>query len=138
MPAEGSGPAINNGGTVTIDDSTGTANCGNLYVGYGTADGGPGLNGAVTIPGGVLNVTQWEEIGVGSLSRSGFFSQSGGLNGTTGTFFYLGDTSNGVGSFQLSGTGQLIAAVEFLGYSGGLGAISTGTFLQTGGTNGDA
>ena len=141
VPTAGSPATINNGGTVTIDDSTGIANCSTLFVGNGTANGGPGINGAVNMTGGTLIVTNSvadmdEKIG-DVVSSSGFFSQSGGLNGTTGMFLYLGYGHGGVGSYQLSG-GQLTAAVEYLSYAGNGGAVSTGTFLQTGGTNGDA
>ena len=137
VPGTSAGATINNGGTVTIDNSTGTANCSTIFVGNGTANGGPGITGAVNMTGGVLNATSQEQIGHGSVSQSGFFSQSGGVNGTTATFLYLGYMNGGVGSYQLSGNGQLTEAVEYLGYAGA-GTVATGTFLQTGGTNGDA
>ena len=71
-----------------------------------------------------------ETIGAGSISPSdgAVFNQSGGTN-TTATLFF-GSTTNGKGSYNLSGSGTLTdTATEYLGYNG------SGTFTQNGGTH---
>ena len=55
------------------------------------------------------------------------FTHTGGAN-PIGQLF-LGGNSGSTGSYNLSGTGQLSAVVEYIGSSG------TGTFTQTGGAN---
>jgi hypothetical protein len=63
---------------------------------------------------------------------TGTLTHTGGTNTITSTVtssLYLGLNSVGAGTYNLSGTGQLTAVNEYIGYSG------TGTFTQSGGTN---
>ena len=66
--------------------------------------------------------------GAGSLAQAGTFTQSGGSN-TVSSTLYLGYNFSDRGTYILSGSGVLSAAVQYLGYSGG------GTFTQSGGSN---
>ena len=59
-------------------------------------------------------------------SGTGTFTQSGGSNTASG-FLFLG--LGGSGTYNLSGTGQLSAAVE------DVGEMAAGNFSQTGGSN---
>ncbi len=65
---------------------------------------------------------------IGNLG-AGAYTQSGGTN-TVNKGLYL-DQSGGTGSYALSGTGNLTAGYEDIGYAG----TGTGTFIQSGGTN---
>ena len=54
--------------------------------------------------------------------------RSGGTN-SIGNALYLGNNAGDSGTYNLSGSGQVSAYYEYVGYSG------TGTFTQSGGTN---
>ncbi len=83
--------------------------------------------------GGTAQITSSDEVcrdlylGEGS-GESGSVTQTGGTNTLSG-WLSLGEQSGSNGTYNLSGTGQLSADGETIGYSG------TGTFTQTGGTN---
>jgi autotransporter-associated beta strand protein len=88
-------------------------------------------SGTVEMSYGSLTAGYWEYIGY---SGTGAFTQTGGINTfsfSSGPYYaqYLGYNFGSTGTYNLSGTGQLSAAAEYIGYSG------TGTFTQTGGTN---
>jgi hypothetical protein len=73
--------------------------------------------------GGSLNAL-YQYIGS---TGTGMFTQTGGTNSAQ---LYLGYNSGSNGTYNLSGTGQLLTNYyEYIGYSG------VGTFTQTGGTN---
>ena len=57
------------------------------------------------------------------------FSQTGGTNIISSELRLGYDSGSTSGTYNLSGTGQLSAGSEYIGYQG------TGTFMQTGGTN---
>jgi hypothetical protein len=66
-----------------------------------------------------------------SQSTIGTFNQSAGQ--VTAEYLYCGDSSGGEGVYQLSGTAQLNAQTEYIGYNSSNGG--NGQFIQTGGTN---
>ena len=80
-----------------------------------------------TLSGGQLSAL-YEYIGPST--SKGSFIHSGGTNTVTGTL-YLGSwgSNGGDGTYELSGTGSLVAAKEYLGWAG------VGTFYHSGGTN---
>jgi autotransporter-associated beta strand protein len=81
---------------------------------------------------GLLSVSGTQYIG---FSGKGSFAQSGGTNIVTGTAYYsfsvlaLGCNAGDSGTYNLSGSGMLVATSEYIGYSG------SGNFTQTGGSN---
>jgi T5SS/PEP-CTERM-associated repeat protein len=64
------------------------------------------------------------------VSSPGTFTHSGGTNSTMCLYLRRGGVGSG-DNYILSGTGQLIAGTEYIGYTGS----GTRTFTQTGGTN---
>ena len=120
-------------GTGTFTQSGGTNDlCGTycyLYLGCN-----PGSSGSYILSGGSLFAGN-EYVGA---SGSGTFTQTGGTNCATGpgngsiftaSTLYVGSGTGGSGTYNLSG-GSLYAPTQYIGYS------STGTFSQSGGTNG--
>src|SRR4051812_181141 len=115
----GRGALAQSAGTVTTNPGF------DIVVGYGA-----GSMGAYTMIGGAVTASQSEFIG---FSGTGTFDQSAGTNtinvSAVGSFS-VGGNANSVGTYNLSGTGTLVAnATEYIGNSG------TGFFNQTGGTN---
>ncbi len=80
----------------------------------------------VQMASGSLAATEGAYIG---LSGNGVFMQSGETTFNAGDLLSIGDQANGNGRYELSGSGQVEAFVEYVGGSGS-GAIS-----QSGGTN---
>ena len=115
-------------GTGTFTQSGGTNNYlyGPLYLGYNA-----GSSGTYILSGsGQVSANNNEYVGY---SGTGTFTQSGGTN-SIGSYYslgslYLGNNAGSSGTYNLSGSGQLSAGSEYVGYSG------TGTFTQSGGTN---
>ena len=101
----------------------------NLYLGNN-----PGGVGTYNLYGGELKTISPGYVGclvVGN-SGAGIFNQTGGTNdllSSADVSLYLGYCSGASGTYTLSGTGQLLAANQYVGYSG------TGSFTQSGGTN---
>ena len=135
-------------GTYNIN-GTGSLIANNEYVGYsgsGVFSQSGGTNSTASFPlylgynsgsAGTYNLsatgqltTSYEYIGY---SGTGTFLQSGGTNsispGMAIPSLYIAYNANAVGTYNLSGTGQLTAWYEYIGNSG------AGTFTQTGGTN---
>lgn len=126
---------------------------GELSVGPGTLVGFYGIGlftqtgGSHTISGGMVLARfagsrgTYELSSTGELSvykeiigggGTGVFIQTGGTNTITDSYFCLGrraDSDESNGTYQLSGTGQLHAPTEFIGWYG------TGLFTQSGGSN---
>ncbi len=122
-PNSSSNAYIQNGGTATISQTGET--CNSLYIG----STGPGT---VEMTNGVFHVESAAYVG---LSDTGTFNQSGGdySPDTEEGLLYLGYNATGNGTYFLSGSGQLSGmyhTTECIGYYG------TGTFNQSGGTNG--
>ncbi len=122
VPTVNDNADIFNGRTATIT-RTGEV-CNNLYV--GTVAG----SGSIQMIGGGLSVTNSAFVGY---SSTGNLTQTGGSStiGAPGqmSYLYFGYYSGANGTYNLSGSGQLTAYDEYLGYSG------TGTFSQSGGVN---
>ena len=119
LPTSSDNAYIANGGTATIS-STGPT-CDTFYI--GTATG----SGAVQMLSGNLSTdTIYQYIGYGG---TGTFTQSGGTNDLHYGGCVLGFGTNGSGTYNLSGSGQMSAYELVVGWAG------TGTFEQTGGTN---
>ena len=131
---------IGNSGTGTFIQSGGTdlASGGlSASINLGCTPGSIGTydlsgNGQVSISGG-----RTASLCIGA-SGTGNFMQSGGMtsiNSDFGASLYLGSASGSNGTYNLSGTGQLLTlcqndnAFEYVGYSG------TGSFNQSGGTH---
>jgi T5SS/PEP-CTERM-associated repeat protein len=91
---------------------------------------GAGSTGTYTLSGGALVANQSEWVGY---NGTGTFNHSGGTNTINANGivdFFVGATAGSMGTYNLSGTGQLISnESEYIGYSG------TGHFNQSGGTN---
>jgi hypothetical protein len=112
---------INNGGTAQITQDGEL--CYNLTLGDASNE-----NGKVEMNSGGLWVIYSGAAYIGHYG-TGTFTQTGGTCGNSQIELYLGYYPNSNGTYQLSGTGQLRAFIEFIGRYG------TGTFNQTGGTN---
>jgi len=113
-------------GTGSFTQSGGTnfaSVSGSLLLGYNV-----GSYGTYNLSGSGLLTAQNEQIGQ---SGTGSFTQSSGTNslsrGQLG--LALGYNVGSYGTFNLSGSGLLVASNELIGYSG------TGSFTQSGGTN---
>jgi len=120
----GSGAFIQSGGSNT---SSSSGYEGYLYLGYSA-----GGSGSYTLTGGQLSFN-YEEVGY---YGAGTITQSGGTNSIskmvsyiTDGVLYLGGAPGTTGAYNLSGTGALSAAIEYVGNSG------MGSFNQSGGTN---
>jgi T5SS/PEP-CTERM-associated repeat protein len=113
-------------GAVTQSVGTATIRAGvDMALGYGA-----GSTGTYTLSGGAVVANQSEFIG---LNGTGTFNHSGGTNtinsGAIGAFD-IGAFAGSLGTYNLSGTGQLISnKSEYVGDGG------TGIFNHTGGTN---
>jgi autotransporter-associated beta strand protein len=122
-PTTSSSARINNGGTASISQPGEV--CYSLSVGSSR-----GNSGKVAMTGGTLDPST--SISVGS-SGTGIFDQSGGTATTGDGHLYIGSNSTGVGTYYLSGSGQLEPrygiALQYIGLQG------TGTMNQSGGTN---
>ena len=117
MPTSGNSGIIANGGIASITQP-GEA-CADLNVGYGGVEmTGGGLSAGVESIGGV---------GGGSFVQSGGVNQTAG--GAEGGGLLVGP-GYGIGSYVLTGSGQLI---NLTGCS--IGYNNPGTFVQSGGTN---
>lgn len=107
-------------GTGQITQSGGTSQALALYMGYLA-----GSSGTYTMTGGSLAAgTQY--VGYNGTGR---FVQSGGSNTHATANLYVGRSTNGNGTYELSGTGVLGVNYEDIGYG------SPGSFLQSGGTH---
>jgi autotransporter-associated beta strand protein len=121
-----SGSYVGDSGTGTFTQTGGTNSISSrLYIGNDSGSTGIyNLSGAGKLSAGV------EYIGY---SGMGTFTQTGGTNtilsSPLSSSLYLGNNSGSSGTYNLTGTGQLSAVFEYIGYSG------TGIFTQTGGTN---
>ena len=115
---------IGDAGVGTFTQSAGTNNSsgGFLHLGNGTSG-----SGAYILSGGQVSA-YYEYLGY---SATGSFTQSGGTNNvsTFNSAFQLGAQPGSCGTYDLSGSGQLLAYYEYVGYYG------TGTFTQSGGDN---
>jgi hypothetical protein len=122
----GNNESIGEYGTGTVTQSGGTNTVSNtLYLGVFS-----GSNGTYNLSGtGSLSVAGYEYIG-GYIAPSGTgtFIQSGGTHTVSGPLV-LGLGIGGNGTYNLSGTGSLIAGSESIGVQG------TGSFTQSGGTH---
>ncbi|MGL4514060.1 MAG: beta strand repeat-containing protein [Lacipirellulaceae bacterium] len=114
-------------GTLTQSAGTVTAIPGNdLYIGLGA-----GSTGIYDLSGGALNASLSTVVGS---QGAGTFNHSGGthtlLPEAIGGAFFVGYLGGSNGTYNLSGTGQLISnKTEYIGLEG------TGSFNQTGGSN---
>jgi len=110
-------------GVGTVNQSGGTYTSGPLYLGYQSGSEG------------TYNLSQTGHLSAGyeyiGYSGTGTFSQSGGRNSLSGYYddLYLGHNTGSSGTYELSGTGELSAGTEYVGYR------CTGAFAQSGGTN---
>ncbi|MGA2616425.1 MAG: autotransporter-associated beta strand repeat-containing protein [Thermoguttaceae bacterium] len=97
-----------------------------VYLGYNA-----GSSGTYSLNGGALGDMN-EYVGYSGI---GSFTQTGGTNaiagGSTTSNLYLGCGSGSSGTYNLSGTGQLSALSEYVGYGSG----ATALFQQSGGSN---
>ena len=118
---------VGNSGLGTFMQSGGTNNPG--FNGDLILAGNPGSSGSYNLSGSGLLSSPWESVGY---SGRGTFTQSGGTNTMNSNMSQLdlGRYAGGSGAYNLSGSGLLSAGTEYVGYSG------TGTFTQSGGTNG--
>jgi fibronectin-binding autotransporter adhesin len=128
VPTSGDSVYVNNGGTATI---TGSSACSDLTLGQDSTN-----SGTVQMIGGSITPNN-TTIGY---SGTGTLKQSGGTF-TAYYYLYLGYSAGSAGTYNLSGSGKLktsqisgyqIDYGEYVGYFG------TGTFNQTGGTNGNS
>jgi len=115
----GRGAIVQSAGTTTV--STG----GDLILGVGS-----GSTGTYTLSGGALVTNQSEFV---ALSGTGTFSHTAGtntINANAFGSFFVGYNADATGTYNLSGTGELLSYEdEYIGYSG------DGYFNQTGGSN---
>ncbi len=99
-----------------------------LYVGYNSANGSYytlGGSGEIVLFGGTPADGQY----VG-YNGTGVFTQTGGVNQLFMSSLYLaGGASSSLGTYNLSGSGSLLAFLE------DIGAAGSGVFNQSGGTN---
>ncbi len=125
----GTGSFTQSGGTNSVTST--------VFVGYSSDDSIDGGDGSYTMTGGTLQASDGAmSIGVASDGR-GEFDQSGGVVDLGGGGLYVGqsygiddfDPLDGDNSYQLSGTGTLLANVELIGFDG------NGSFIQSGGIN---
>ncbi len=101
---------------------------GNFSQSGGTnSSGSISLSGNCNLSGGSLG-SSIEYVGY---SGTGNFTQSGGTNSVADGYLYVGYNVGGSGSYILSGSGQLNAAAEYVGYAGGTNSL----FQQSGGIN---
>ena len=107
-------------GTGNFTQSGGTNSSVNGYLDLGYNHSG---SGTYTLNGGQLSAFM-QNVGY---SGTGNFIQTGGTN--SGIFLYLGRSSGGNGTYNLSSSGLLSMSDEVVGSSG------TGNFTQSGGTN---
>ena len=116
----GRGALNQSAGTVTTSPGTG-----DLVLGFGA-----GSNGFYTLSGGALVTGQNQYVG---FLGAGTFTHTAGsntINASAAGFFSLGRNAGSTGTYNLSGTGALVANTsEYIGHGG------TGVFNQTGGTN---
>jgi T5SS/PEP-CTERM-associated repeat protein len=122
------GAAFTNGrGAVNQAAGTTTVSAGgDLILGVGS-----GSTGTYTLSGGTLAVNQSEFV---ALNGTGTFNHSAGsntLNANAFGSFFVGYNAGSTGTYNLSGTGELLSyESEYIGYSG------DGYFNQTGGAHG--
>ncbi len=125
LPTTSDTAYIVNGGTANVTQLGET--CGTLSLGSNAG------SGAVQMTGG--NLTSGDQY-VG-YSGTGTFTQSGGNNNITyyvdladySCALYLGSNAGSSGTYNLSGSGNVLAGYEYMGSYG------MGTFTQTGGIN---
>ena len=124
---------VNCQGSITAASSTGLAyinlssgltlsGTGTIQLGFGTLTTN-GLQSSIS--GGLLSDI-FHCVGIGG---TGTFTQSGGTNDSE--YLYLGYAPGDSGTYNLSGSGQLLPDRQYVGYSG------SGTLNQSGGTNGN-
>jgi T5SS/PEP-CTERM-associated repeat protein len=113
---------IQNGGTATISQTG--EQCFNLYLGAT----GVGSSGTIEMTGGSLAISNIFDVGH---NGTGTFTQTGGINSISSKYAVMnvGGSTGGNGTYFLSGSGQLFATNEYVGYHG------LGTFTQISGTN---
>ena len=122
------GTGFTNGrGTLTQSAGTIATSPGNdLYIGLGT-----GSTGVYNLSGGALNASLSTVVGSGG---TGTFNHSGGTHTmiaeAIGGALLVGYLGGGNGTYNLSGTGQLIANKNEI-----IGVDGIGAFFQTGGSN---
>lgn len=119
-----------------------------LQIGYGgtsvgsmTQTGGQNTTGYLTLAGGFMSTGSYALSGNAQLTAyyaeyvgftgTGVITQSGGINRTGTAALYLGYSGAAQGTYNLSGNGQLLAGVEYIGY----GSNASGIMTQTGGMN---
>ena len=108
--------------TINLNSGVNVHSAGNVDLGGGRLYVNDTISG---MDGGSLNASYQY---VGS-TGTGTFTQTAGTNSITSNL-YVGYNTGSNGTYNLSGTGQLSAVSENVGYYSG-----TGTFIQTGGTN---
>jgi autotransporter-associated beta strand protein len=113
------GPLSGPGGLIVAGSGMLSLTAANAYSGNTTVDGG-----TLQLPSGSL-VSPTQYIGY---SATGGFTQSGGTNTAAGAI-RIGYNPTGIGTYNLSSTGNVAAQIELLGVSG------TGTFNQSAGVN---
>jgi hypothetical protein len=112
-------------GNGTINQQGGSNSTPTLYVGGAVFGGSSSVTGVYNLSGGALTVSGSTYVANNS---TGTFNQSGGTHSTTNV--YLANSAGLTGSYALSGTGVVNAALsEYVGYNG------IGIFNQSGGTN---
>ena len=112
------------GGGINLSGGSTLSGSGTVNLGSGNLTTNDLLSG---MSGGALSVAN-QYVGNGG---TGSFTQTGGNNNINSYYgsLYVGYNSGDAGTYNLSGSGQLSAPSESVGYSG------TGTFTQSGGTN---
>jgi T5SS/PEP-CTERM-associated repeat protein len=129
----GTGTFTQTGGTNTLPTNY-LNSC--IYLGYNAgATGIYNLSGTGQIV--ATNNYTWATVEYIGYSGTGVFNQTAGSNLMSISSLYLGYNTTGVGTYNLSGTGQLGDQTTYDGYQGMevVGYSGTGTFNQSGGTN---
>ena len=123
-PVNCQGTIMAAGGGINLSGGLTLSGSGTVNLGSGNLTTNDLLSG---MSGGALSVAN-QYVGNGG---TGSFTQTGGNNNINSYYgsLYVGYNSGDAGTYNLSGSGQLSAPSESVGYSG------TGTFTQSGGTN---
>ena len=117
--------SISSPGTATFNQSGGTNSVTNDFIVSGSGTCIYNLSASGILSAGNEYIGGYTSVFFGG--NIGAFTQSGGTNTVGG--LYLGASSGASGAYNLSGTGSLSAANEYVGYAG------AGTFTQSGGSN---
>ncbi len=131
LEQEGQGGEIIGSGGIGSFIQTGGSNSlnGESSIVLGNSAGG---TGTYTLSAGTVSSTSHGDT-VG-MRGTGTFTQTGGTN-TADAEFEIGDVAGSVGTYNLSGTGQLIFNKIDVGEFEAVGVAGAGTFNQTGGSN---